>query len=87
MAVQSGLTGSVAFLLSPFAGGFEFTVACSQDLLVTSFEFVLGRDITDGRVEADRMVVLDKLAHDPPGVFRGQWCPRTDSASVKTGEE
>ena len=79
LAVQSGLTGSVALLFPPFSGGIEFAIACGEDLLLATFELVLGRDVADGGVEADGVVVFDELAHDPPGVFRGQWRPRTDT--------
>jgi len=35
-------------------------------------QFVLGRDVTDGRMQTNRVVVFDKLAHDPSGIFRSQ---------------
>ena len=69
----------MAFLLPPFPGGFEFTVAGGEDLLVPPFEFVLGRDIADGRMQTNRVVVLDELADESPGVFQGQRRTRTDA--------
>lgn len=79
LAVQRGLTGGVTLLFPPFAGGFEFAVAGSEDCFMASFQFVLGRDVAKGRVQTNAVVMLDELCHDSPGVFRGQRRPWTDA--------
>jgi hypothetical protein len=79
LAVHSGLTGSMTFLLPPFAGGFQLAVASCQNLLVTPLQLVLGCDVTDGRMQTNRVVVFDKLGHDPSSVFQGQRCSRTNA--------
>ena len=43
----------LAQLLAAFAGLGQFAVAFGEDFLVTAFEFVLGRDVADGAVQAD----------------------------------
>ena len=72
MAVQGGLTGGRAFIFPPFSCGFEFAVAGVEDLLLASVEFVLGRDVADGRVQPDGVVVLDEFADDAACVFERQ---------------
>ena len=69
----------MTFLLPPFSGGFQFAVAGGQDLLVPPLELVLRREITNGRVQANRVVVFDELAYDPSGVFQGQRSPWPDT--------
>src|SRR5579884_1644748 len=69
----------MTFLLPPFAGGFQFAVASGQNLLVPSVQFVVRRDVTDGRMQPNRVVVFDELGHDPSSVFQGQGGSRTDA--------
>jgi hypothetical protein len=72
LAVQGDLTSLLAFFFPPLAGSFEFAVASVQDLLGTTFEFVLGRDVADGRMQANCVVVFDELADDAACVFEGE---------------
>jgi hypothetical protein len=72
LAVHSGLTGGVTFRFPPFSCSFEFAVAGGQNLLVTALQLILRRDVTDGRMQTNCVVVFDKLGHDSSGVFQGQ---------------
>ena len=67
------------FFFPPFTGGFEFAVACGEDLLVPPWEFVFGGDVADGGVQADRIVVFDELADDAAGVFQDERDAGTDT--------
>jgi len=79
LAVESGLPGGVTFFFPPLAGGFEFAVAGGEDFLLPTFELVLGRDIAEGGVQADRVVVFDKPDDDPSRVVHGQGRPWADA--------
>ena len=62
----------LALLLAAFAGLGQFAVACVEDLLVAAFELVLGRDVADGAVQADGVVMVDVIGHDAAGVVERQ---------------
>jgi len=79
LAVQSGLTSLLSFFFSPFAGDFEFAVAGVKDLLVTAFELVLGGDVSDGGVQAHRVVVFDELADDAACIVEAERGARADA--------
>lgn len=49
---------------SRLPGRFELGVAGGQDLLGSSFELVLGRDVANRAVQANRVVMLDIFRHD-----------------------
>ena len=83
MAVWGGLSGGVAFLFPPFAGGFEFAVAGGEDLLLPSLELVLGGDVAEGTVQADGVVVFHKAGHDALGVLQGQRRTRADAVLLE----
>ena len=55
-------------MLAAFAGLGEFAVALCEDFLVASFEFVLGRDVADGAVQADVVVMGDVIGRRAAGV-------------------
>jgi hypothetical protein len=79
LAVESGLTGGVAFFFPPFTGGFEFLVAGCEAVFVSAIELVLGCDVADGRVQADGVVVFDELADEAASVCQGQRRTRADT--------
>ena len=68
-----------AFLLPPFAGFFELAVPLGEDLPLPPLQFGLGRDVADGGMQADRVVVLDELADDAACVVQGQRRPGADA--------
>ena len=70
LAVQGGLPSGVAFLLPPFAGGFELAVPLGEDLPVPPLELGLGRDVAEGGVQADRVVVACSASTNNCGVSR-----------------
>ena len=55
-----------------FAGGFELFVAGGVDFVLPPGEAVGGRDVPDGRMQALRVVVIDKVAGDAFGVVECQ---------------
>ena len=52
------------------ARGFQFAIAFGMDGFVVAEELVVGRDITDGAVQADVVVVLDEIGDDPSRVIQ-----------------
>ena len=72
----------MAVLLPPFARLLQFAVAFGKDQGVPSVEFVLRRDVADGAVQADGVVVLDVAGDDPLGVLQGQGCLRPDAIAL-----
>ena len=59
-------------LLAAFAGLGQFAIACGEDLLVAAVELVLGRDVADGAVQADGVVMGDVIGDDAAGVVERQ---------------
>lgn len=58
--------------MTAFASLGELAVASVEDVLVASFEFVFGRDVADGGVQADVVVMVGVFADEPPGVVEGE---------------
>ena len=58
-----------SFFSASFASGGEFAVALGEDLLALP-QLVLGRDVADGAVQADGVVMSDKLGDAPLGVIQ-----------------
>ena len=61
---------SLSSVFASFAGLGEFAVALVKDLLVAAIEFVLGRDVADGTMQSNVVVMDDVIGHDPPGVIQ-----------------
>ena len=79
---QGALTSWLAFGFPPFAGGFEFAVACGEDFLLTAFEFVLRRDVDDGGVQPDCVVVFNELADNLLGLVEALRCERPHAIAL-----
>ncbi len=62
----------LALLSTSFAGIGQFAVALVEDFLVTAVEFILGRHIADGAVQAEVVVMGDVFGHEPPRVVEGE---------------
>ena len=58
--------------LAAFAGLGELAVAFGMDGLVVAEEFVVGRDVTDGTVQADVVVMRDVVGDDAAGILERQ---------------
>ena len=54
------------------AGGFEFFVAGGVDFILPAGEAVCRGDVADGAMQALGIVVVDEVAGDAVGVFKGQ---------------
>ena len=54
------------------AGGFEFFVAGGVDFILPAGEAVCRGDVADGGMQALGIVVVDEVAGDALGVFKGQ---------------
>ncbi len=55
-----------------FAGLCEFGVSLLEDFLVFSGEFVCGRDVADGDVEPDFVVVMHIVSDEAAGIVERQ---------------
>ena len=64
----AGLSG----LLAKFASLGEFAVALGEDGDILAKECVVGRDIADGAIQANSVVMFDILGNDPSGVLQRQ---------------
>jgi len=73
----------LALLPALFAGLGQFAIAFGMDLLVASFEFVLGGDVTDGAVQADGVVVVDIIGDENTGLVEGQWHLDADALALE----
>lgn len=60
------------------AGGFELFVADGVDFVLAAGEAVRRGDVTDGRMQPLRVVVVDELAGEAFGVFKAQRGFRTE---------
>ena len=75
--------GGLALLPAAFAGLGQLAIAGLVNLLVAAIEFVLGRDVADGAVQADRVVVQDVIGHDAAGVIERQRGEHADAIALK----
>ena len=53
-------------------GAFELAIALGPDFLLAAFEHCLGRDVAQGTVQADGVVVLDVAANETAGIVEGE---------------
>src|ERR1017187_4635020 len=67
--------------LSP--GRFQLSISLSMDLLLPPRQHVLRRDVADGTVQTDVVVVLDVALHQTPRIFQRQWRSRPDALSFE----
>lgn len=54
---------------SSFAGLGQLVIPLGEDLLFASGKFVLGSDVANGAVQADAVVVFDKISDKPARVI------------------
>src|SRR5690242_1434447 len=54
-----------------------------MDLLLTAGEHVLRRDVVNGTIQADVVVMLDVALHQPPRIVQRQWRSRPDALSFE----
>ena len=73
---------SLAYLFAAFAGLSQFAVALVKDLLVTAVEFGLGRDVADGAMQTDVVVMGDVIRHDPSGIVEREGHQDTDAFAL-----
>src|SRR5438128_393649 len=64
--------GSLALGLALLARRLELAIALGVDFQVPALQPILGRDVTQSTVQAHRVVMLDKLRHDPSRVLQAQ---------------
>jgi hypothetical protein len=62
----------LAQLLAALASLGQFAVALSEDFLVPTVEFVFGRDVTDGAVQADQIVIGHVLGDEAACLLQRQ---------------
>jgi hypothetical protein len=62
-----------------FSRLFQLPVSLGMDLLLTTGEHVLRRDVADSTVQADLVEMLDVALHQTPRIFQRQWCSRPDA--------
>lgn len=61
------------------SGGLKLPIPFFENLLLSAVEFVGRRDIPDGAVQPDGVVILDVLCHKPSGVVKGKRCLHSDA--------
>ena len=59
-------------LLASFTRLSQLALAFGPDVLILPGQSGLGRDITDGAVKPDLIIVLYKLSDNPPGLLEGK---------------
>src|SRR4051794_15837026 len=79
LAFRGGLACLLSFGFPPLAGFFQLAVTGVENLLLPAFELILGREVAEGAVQADGIVVLDEACHDAAGVLQGQGRPGADT--------
>ena len=65
-----------------FACLLQLSMSLSMDLLLTAGEHVLRRDVTDGTVQADIVVMFHVALHQPARILQRQWRSRPDALSL-----
>ena len=61
----------------------QLPISFSMDLLLTAGEHVLRRDVANGTIQADIVVMLDVPLHQTPRIVQGQWRSRPDASSFE----
>ena len=61
----------------------QLPIPLSMDLVLTPGEPVLRRDVADGTVQTDVVVMLDVARHQSPCIFQRQWRSRPDALSFE----
>ena len=61
----------------------QLPISLSMDLVLTAGEHVLRRDVTDGTVQADIVVMFHVALHQPPRIRQRQWRSRPDALSLE----
>ena len=72
LGLWSGEGEDLAGESTALAGGFEFFVAGGVDFILPACEAVCRGDVADGGMQALGIVVVDEVAGDALGVFKGQ---------------
>jgi hypothetical protein len=61
----------------------DWAYSLSMDLLLKPGEHVLRRDVADGTIQADIVVMLDVVLHQTPRFVQRQWRSRPDALSFE----
>ena len=75
--------GLLAVTLALLSGGFQLAVAFRVDFLLTPRQHILRRDVADGTVQADVVVMLDVGRYQTTRIFQRQWRRRPDARSFE----
>src|SRR5689334_13699765 len=65
--------------LTLFSCRLQLPIPLSMDLLLTASEHVFRRDVADGTVQADIVVMFHVALHQPPRILQRQWRSRPDA--------
>ena len=74
--------GTMSFFLSQIPGFFQFSVSFFEYFLVSAVQFVHRRDITDGAVQPDVVVVFDEPFNHSSGIVKGKWDAGTNTLAL-----
>jgi hypothetical protein len=74
--------GLLAVTLALLSGGFQLAVAFRVDFLLTPRQHILRRDVADGTVQADVVVMLDVSLHQAQRIVQRERCSGPDMARV-----
>ena len=81
MVVKIFSSGGLSFEFTGLAGGGEFGVSLGLDRFGAALEFVAGRDIADGAVQALVIIMVHKTGDDLAGVIQRQGRLRADTGA------
>ena len=72
----------LAVTLALLSGGFQFAVAFRVDFLLTPRQHILRRDVADGTVQADVVVMLDVSLHQAQRIVQRERCGKAAGARI-----
>src|SRR5215471_17226494 len=79
----SSLRGPLPTNLTLFSGLLQLPISLTMDLLLTAGEHVLRRDVANGTVQADVVVILHVALHQPARILQRQRRSRPDTLSFE----
>ena len=75
--------GLLAVTLALLSGGFQLAVAFRVDFLLTPRQHILRRDVADGTVQADVVVMLDVSLHQAQRIVQRERCSGPDTLALQ----
>jgi hypothetical protein len=74
--------GPLAAILPVFSRRFQFPIPVDLNLLLASGQHILRRDLADGTVQADVVVMLDVALYQTQCIVQRKRCSRPDALAL-----